>query len=536
MIPKCHKKPTVSEIVAHNRSHTPYRSWCKHCVAGRAPNLPHRPRRPDQGALKNEIAADYCFLRNAARDVSQPVLVARDRRTGIYIAHAVPFKGAGVEWIAKQMLRDVRKCGYHGRVVFRTDGEPAILDLMGEVARLRGDLPTVLEHGAPGDSQSNGFVERAIRSVEDMIRTHKLALEEKIGEVLKVDTAAMAWLVEHCADILNKCQQGKDGRTPYERLRGKQFSGSMLEFGSQVMLKVMDKVSGGLMQERWVEGTWLGSRFTTLEHLVARKSDGVVVRTRAVRDLQKSPTVEDLDRIIGHPHAPQGVQRYRRLDVPRPETVPEPEEHRPATAPDPSRPIPRAVYITRAMLERHGYSEGCQRCNAMRRGQTYGTGGHSGDCRRRMEAALAQDEEYQFKVEQANFRKDQYLAEEVERSAKRRRETSEGSEGHVTGPGDQELPEGGTQDDPEMMMENHETKETSSSRESGQRSAERRESSMQGGSSAKLMMNSKKNEKKPAGREALKVATSCQFLKQAHQLPRMGMEKSTWEVQGNQPN
>ena len=206
-------------------------------------------------------------------------------------------------------------------------------------------LATVLEHGAPGDSQSNGFVERAIRSVEDMIRTHK------IGEVLKVDTVAMAWLVEHCADMLNKCQQGKDGRTPYERLRGKQFSGSMLEFGSQVMLKVMDKVSSGLMQERWVEGTWLGSRFTTLEHLVARKSDGVVVRTRAVRDLQKSPTVEDLDRIIGHPHAPQGVQRYRRLDVPRPETVPEPEEHR--TAQHPIRVVPY-LDITRVMLERHG--------------------------------------------------------------------------------------------------------------------------------------------------------------------------------------
>ena len=106
--------------------------------------------------------------------------------------------------------------------------------------------------------------------------------------------------------------------------------------------------------------------------------------------------------------------------------------------------------------------------------------------------------------------------------AKRRRETSEGSEGLVTGQGDQELPEGGTQDDPEMTMENHETKETSSSRESGQRSAERRESSMQGGSSAKPMMNSKKNEKKPAGRRALMVATSCRFLKQAHQLPRMG--------------
>ena len=66
-----------------------------------------------QVALKNKLEADHCSLRNAARDVSQPVLVVRDQRTGIYIAHAVRFKGAGVQWIAKQMLRDVRKCGYH---------------------------------------------------------------------------------------------------------------------------------------------------------------------------------------------------------------------------------------------------------------------------------------------------------------------------------------------------------------------------------------------------------------------------------------
>ena len=107
-----------------------------------------------------------------------------------------------------------------------------------------------------------------------------------------------------------------------------------------------------------------------------------------------------------------------RWDVSRPETGPEPEEHRPAAVPDPSRPVPRAVYITRAMPERHGYSEGCQRCNAMRHGQTCGTGGHSADCHRRMVVVLAQDEEYQFKVEQANFRKDQYLTEETEQTGR----------------------------------------------------------------------------------------------------------------------
>ena len=65
-----------------------------------------------------------------------------------------------------------------------------------------------------------------------MIRTHKLALEEKIDEVLKVDTAAMAWLVEHCADILNKCHEERMAGTLYERFRGKHFSGSILEFGA----------------------------------------------------------------------------------------------------------------------------------------------------------------------------------------------------------------------------------------------------------------------------------------------------------------
>ena len=105
------------------------------------------------------------------------------------------------------------------------------------------------------------------------------------------------------------------------------------------MPKVMDKVSGGVMQE-------LGSRSATLQHLVARRSQEVVVRTRAVRDFQKSPTLEDLEGTIGHRHAPQYVRRHRQLDMPRPRT------------PDPSRP------------------EGCHRRNDMpqaRRG-CFGTG------------------------------------------------------------------------------------------------------------------------------------------------------------------
>ena len=101
---------------------------------------------------------------------------------GMYIAHAVPFKGAGVDWLAGQLCRDIKKCGYHGRVVLRGDQERSLQDLFGEVARARGDVPTVVEGTPVGESASNGFAERAVRSVEEMVRTHKLALEAKLGD------------------------------------------------------------------------------------------------------------------------------------------------------------------------------------------------------------------------------------------------------------------------------------------------------------------------------------------------------------------
>ena len=37
-------KPTQEEIDNHNLSHLPFRSWCKHCVMGRAQSTPHYHR------------------------------------------------------------------------------------------------------------------------------------------------------------------------------------------------------------------------------------------------------------------------------------------------------------------------------------------------------------------------------------------------------------------------------------------------------------------------------------------------------------
>ena len=189
-----------------------------------------------------------------------------------------------------------------------------------------------------------------------------------------------------------------------------------MEFGSPVMLSVTDKPQGGLMQERWIEGIWLGSRFNTLEHLVSRRSDGVVVRTRAVREIPRTVQKSDLDNIVGQPHAPQGVQRKEKFEVPRACVAPPTEPAVPTSGPDPFRPVLRAVYITKAVLEKHGYTANCGKCTAIQRGQSQTT-----DCRKRMEELLGNDMVYQHRLEQANARANHYLAEELEIADKKRK-------------------------------------------------------------------------------------------------------------------
>ena len=121
-------RPTAEEVRAHKATHLPFRDWCKECVAGRAKDWP------------------------------------------------VPEKGTNVEWIAQQIARDLKKCGIHGDVTLRSDQEPAITSTLDEVCKIRKDARTVPEVSPTGDSRANGIAERAVQSVEEMIRVHVTAV------------------------------------------------------------------------------------------------------------------------------------------------------------------------------------------------------------------------------------------------------------------------------------------------------------------------------------------------------------------------
>ena len=114
-------------------------------------------------------------------------------------------------------------------------------------------------------------------------------------------------MVEHAADLMNKFAVGEDGRTAYERVKGKKYSGETLEFGRKVMYRIPCKPEGGNMSERWVVGLWLGKRSVSDEHVVGLE-DGSVCVTSAVRMLPDSDSwdIELVNKLRGTPGRPSG--------------------------------------------------------------------------------------------------------------------------------------------------------------------------------------------------------------------------------------
>ena len=405
------KKPTAQEVEVHEKSHLPFRSWCRVCMAARGVSDPHRRRRDKDEYQVPMVSLDYAFLRNKPKDPCAVVLVGKDRDSGALMAHIVPMKGAETEWVVKQVIKDIRQLGHHGRLLLRSDQEPAIEALKDEIARGRTGATTVIESSPVGDSQSNGLAERGVRTLEELMRVHKMDLEQRIGTTLAMDHVVFEWMVEFVANSYNQNQVGHDGKTPYQRVRGKRYLGETFRFGEPVMFRASGKVQGGCMQPRWYSGLWVGKVVTSDEHLVIHLEDGKAYRCRTARSMGKDLTKDDLDKIEGRPWAPAGIMHPVPIVAPIParDVQLRDEGDHPVF-------VPRNVYITREVLSKVGYSAGCRKCRATERKEDGKGLQHSKECRERIEKAMQDDPVHQERVARAEERKTRYLAEEVERS------------------------------------------------------------------------------------------------------------------------
>ena len=214
--------------------------------------------------------------------------------------------------------------------------------------------------------------------------------------------------------MLNLYREGKDGKTPMERLRGTKHERPIAEYGEQVLyMPLGDRPA--FPEPRFLEGTWLGIDLRSGEVLIGTQSG--VVRARSVKrrlEQERWDAAEALA-IKGTPWDPTpGVD---------PDLVPT-AVRRPTVAGDEAEPPPiaepgmtgRRAALHKRDFEKFGFTAGCPACaNIERNGNT--RVGHNELCRKRIEAELMKTEEGKQRVEDGYARLANAAMRVAERSA-----------------------------------------------------------------------------------------------------------------------
>lgn len=362
---------------------------------------------------------DYCFL-GTEGETTETVLVLRERPHRMTMSTIVPMKGASVEWCARRVLAFIKEIGLEGSdIVLKSDQEPAIVSLMAEIAARR-KAKTIQEHSPVASSQSNGYVEGAIQSVFGQARVMLDALEARVGQSCRGGgTAALAWLIEYASVLWNRYAVSADGKTSYERLRGKISRVLRIEFGEKVHWRraIATGQRNNKLDSVWMDPVDLGHKTLSGESMVGNKEG--VFKTRIVRrvplegrwhfDLIKevagvpwecSPQSDEAEQVIQD--AVQPAPSYNPLIPPEPPHVVFKEE------------APRRLYVKTDALKQIGYTSGCPGCRALQAGRT--RVGHSDECRRRAVDGMKETVFGRDRITAARKREDEFLARAVQQS------------------------------------------------------------------------------------------------------------------------
>jgi hypothetical protein len=98
--------PSKEEVEKHMLTHVPFRSWCKHCVAGKATMQRHHRVEKRRGIPV--IGIDYAHMGIGGDEGGQgmPIIVMHDKDSGFITANVVQEKGPNGHAI-KRVCQDI---------------------------------------------------------------------------------------------------------------------------------------------------------------------------------------------------------------------------------------------------------------------------------------------------------------------------------------------------------------------------------------------------------------------------------------------
>ena len=156
---------------------------------------------------------------------SLPIILIRDHSLRVTNAYAVPSKGTSSSYPQSQVAYSISQLG-HDKIVFRSDNEPALLAVKSEAVKiLKGahGIKVIEEESPVADHQANGVVERANGEFGGMARTLNDQLIFNYQWTPSTTHPIYAWLIIYASYLLTRFHVGVDGKTAYEKWKGKRF-------------------------------------------------------------------------------------------------------------------------------------------------------------------------------------------------------------------------------------------------------------------------------------------------------------------------
>ncbi len=387
--------------------HTIHRTWCGHCMRARGLQERHpalsQEVKDDRGLPI--ISMDYFWMGRDSKNSDKepegelPSLQMKDEHTGLMWSSVVPAKGAEA-YAVNFAIRCIEETGYK-RVILKSDNENSIKSLKDGIKKGLNGVEAIMEESKTGDSRANGSCEAAVKETKRQVKAMKSALEEKLDTKIGERHPILAWIGRHANFMISRFRVGPDGRTPYERSRGRRWLRPSVVFGERVWFKPLKSYGIGLW-EGMKEGLFLGAHGRNGDALLMT-TEGVLKGGSLKRMVEeKRWAKDDFDRMMGTPWRMR-PQRPEDLDAAVQVELPEVEPGMrlmPAIAGHEA--IPRNLYVKRSDVEGQ-YTPGCEGCNAIQVGLP--PRAHSSECRTLVQQRLEQTEEGRLRIEKAKKRK-----------------------------------------------------------------------------------------------------------------------------------
>lgn len=195
-------------------------------VRRRGRNKPHRRRKTqeeeeeEEGAKVAKISVDYFSMnQDDVKASKDPMVLMTDEPNELRYMRAVSMKGLGegaeMSWLIKDMHDELKSWGHPGgggnKLTFKSDGEAAIKVVREALAQYHGGEIRP-EQPLKGESQANGYVEEAGKTIPGLRKILKDQIECNAKVKLDPSDLIMQWMVRWAPMLHSRRRRRKVGR------------------------------------------------------------------------------------------------------------------------------------------------------------------------------------------------------------------------------------------------------------------------------------------------------------------------------------